>query len=220
MIDALRVDITAPIASFRNPLFQGLQVGLPCPPPSTIAGLLAAAAGGWQNVDTGFRFAMAFTSAGTGVDLETWHPLDAKGRKLDPQPRDREFLIDPHARVWITQDVDLWERRLRRPVWPLRLGRSQDLATARTTRITLTQGTGRQGHALIPAELSRVGQLLQLSTVVALDRLRTRWDPYRYLAAGIDHDIDDVLVTVEGQAVVMLSHCHPQSLAEVGGGHG
>lgn len=35
---ALRWRLHAPVASFRNPLFAGAQIGLPVVPPSTIRG--------------------------------------------------------------------------------------------------------------------------------------------------------------------------------------
>ena len=137
MTAALEVEVTAPVASFRNPLYAGVQVGLPCPPPSTVGGILAAAAGGWPRVDPRLRFAMSFQALGSGEDLETYHPLDAAGGRTDPTPKDRHFLAGVTLTVWLFDDLAGWERALRRPVWPLRLGRSQDLATARTRRVEL-----------------------------------------------------------------------------------
>lgn len=149
---ALEVTVTAPIVSFRNPLYAGVQVALPCPPPATVGGMLAAAAGGWNAVDPGTRFAMAFHARGEGVDLETYHPLEATGKKADPTPRERGFLTDVTLTVWLACDVELWERRLRRPVWPLRLGRSQDLVGLRARRVVLRAGPGRQDGTLLPEE--------------------------------------------------------------------
>src|SRR5690606_33327891 len=146
------VTVTAPIVSFRNPLYAGVQVTLPCPPPATVGGMLAAAAGGWGAVRPDTRFAMAFHARGSGADLETYHPLDATGKKANPTPRERGFLADVTLTVWLTADVELWERRLRRPVWPLRLGRSQDLVAVRTRRVQLRSGPGRQGSAVLPEE--------------------------------------------------------------------
>lgn len=207
--EALEVVVTAPVVSFRNPLYAGVQSGLPCPPPATIGGMLAAAAGGWQHVPADLRFAASFTSCGTGVDLETYHPLDARGRDTEATPKDREFLAGATLTLWITEDLGLWERALRRPVWPLRLGRSQDLASARTWRIQLTWGTGRQRQAIMPAELAVAGTLLRLPTAVSADRARTRWDAYRYAATVPDAEIGNVLVTEAGQAVALLPPVHP-----------
>jgi len=208
--EALEIAVTAPVVSFRNPLYAGVQAGLPCPPPATIGGMLAAAAGGWKQVPAGLRFAASFTATGAGTDVETYHPLDARGRGTEPTPKDREFLAWVTLTLWITEDLGLWERALRRPVWPLRLGRSQDLAAARTRRVRLTAGTGRQRQAIMPAGLTVAGSLLRLPTAVSTDRARTRWDAYRYAAAGGDNAMSEHgWVTEGGQAVALLPPVHP-----------
>jgi CRISPR-associated Cas5-like protein len=207
---ALEAMVTAPVASFRNPLYAGVQVALPCPPPATVAGMLAAAAGGWDAVDAGLRFAMAFHAAGEGVDLETYHPLEATGKKADPTPRERQFLADLTLTVWLVDDIDLWERRLRRPVWPLRLGRSQDLVAVRTRRVALAPHPGRQHAAIVPDRGDpAAGMLLRLPTAVARDRTRTRWDAYRYDRSGRSEVRAGDASTPAGQAVVLLAGTHP-----------
>jgi hypothetical protein len=184
--------------------------------------MLAAAAGGWGHAPQRLRFAACFAAAGAGVDLETYHPLDGRGRGAEPTPKDRPFLAGVTLTLWIVEDLGLWERALRRPVWPLRLGRSQDLATARTGRVALAAGPGRLGQAIIPAGLAealppgrrgRCGRLLRLPTAVSLDRARTRWDAYRYAAAGSDEQVDAGLVSDEGQAVALLPPVHPAQFA-------
>jgi CRISPR-associated Cas5-like protein len=207
---ALEVTITAPVVSFRNPLYAGVQVGLACPPPSTVGGLLAAAAGGWQAVDPDTQFAMAFHARGRGVDLETYHPLEASGRTAEPTPRDRDFLADVCLTVWLLEEIDLWERRLRCPVWPLRLGRSQDLVGVHLGRVALTSGPGRQGAAVVSAKDSSAGTWLRLPTAVALDRSRTRWDDYRYDASGrSEQAVGSGHARSDGQAVVLLPPTNP-----------
>ncbi|WP_214104949.1 CRISPR-associated protein Cas5 [Acrocarpospora catenulata] len=216
-VEALEVTVTAPVVSFRNPLYAGVQVALPCPPPSTVGGMLAAAAGGWDRVSPETRFAMAFHASGVGVDLETYHPLDATGKKADPTPREREFLAHVTLTVWLTQDVELWERRLRRPVWPLRLGRSQDLVWVTTRRVTVRPGPGRQGAAVLPeeTEVRPSGVLLRLPTAVSLDRQRTRWDGYYFDASGrSDTIVEACWVNDQGQVVAQLPPTHPARLAE------
>jgi CRISPR-associated Cas5-like protein len=218
-VEALRVTVTAPIVSFRNPLYAGVQLTLPCPPPATVGGMLAAAAGGWDEVDPRLRFGMAFYARGTGVDLETYHPLDATGKKADPTPREREFLADATLIVWLVTDLDLWERRLRRPVWPLRLGRSQDLVAVATQRVALHGEPGRQGHAILPEGTSPrpIGTLLRLPTAISLDRGRTRWDGYHFDASGRS----EVVVNGDwadrgGQAVALVPPVHPGQFAAAG----
>lgn len=211
MTTALEITITAPVASFRNPLYSGVQVTLPCPPPSTVAGLLAATVGGWAHMPTDTRIAMAFTARGKGVDLETFHPLEAEGKKTAATPKDHEFLADTTLTVWILNHLDLWEKALRRPVWPLRLGRSQDLASARTRRVTLHPGEGTQGHALLPAEASRSGMQVRMPHTISPDRSRIQWGTYRYAPQGSAAQIDSPLRTEQGQAIVPLAAVHPEA---------
>ncbi|MGH3931621.1 MAG: CRISPR-associated protein Cas5, partial [Pseudonocardiaceae bacterium] len=210
MTEALDVEVRAPVVSFRNPLYAGVQVGLPCPPPATVGGMLAAAVGSWGQVPGDLRFGMAFTAAGEGNDLETYHPLDASGRKADPTPKDRPFLAEVTLRIWLFDDLERWERALRRPVWPLRLGRSQDLATARTRRVRLIpEQPGRQGHAVVPEQLTSAGTLLQLPTSISLDRSRTQWHAYRYHPDGSRAEVTGEWATEDGQAVTLLPPVHP-----------
>ncbi|WP_329088248.1 CRISPR-associated protein Cas5 [Actinomadura citrea] len=213
MPEALELTVTAPIVSFRNPLYDGLQVGLPCPPPSTVGGLLAAAAGGWGQVPSDTRFGMAFHAAGSGIDLETYHPLGVPGAQAHATIKDRDFLALVTLTVWLTENIDLWARALRRPVWPMRLGRSQDLVATVTRRVELSASGGRQGHAVVPFDVPRaVGTAMRLTTVISDDRARFTWDSYRYAAAGARAEIDTGLATRDGQAVAMLSSVHPNQL--------
>lgn len=152
---AVRWELTAPVASFRDPLFPAVQLGLPFPPPSTVRGLLAAACGDHSRLDSGGQFAYTFTADGFASDLETWHPLLAGGKAADPKPMRREFLTGVHLSVWLLDvDTDRWLQRLRRPVWPLRLGRSQDLpAATRPEPVNLSaQPEAVQGAAVVPAD--------------------------------------------------------------------
>ncbi|MFW6639091.1 CRISPR-associated helicase Cas3' [Nocardiopsis algeriensis] len=213
MTTALEITITAPVVSFRNPLYSGVQVTLPCPPPSTVAGLLAAAVGGWDRMPADTRVALAFTARGRGMDLETFHPLDSEGKKRDATPKEHEFLADTTLTVWVLDHLDLWEEALRRPVWPLRLGRSQDLVSARTRRITLHPGQGIQGHALLPAEVSRSGMQLRMPHSISPDRSRIQWGTYRYASQGSSANVDSVWRTSDGQAVVPLAPVHPHAAA-------
>lgn len=212
---ALEAVFTAPVVSFRNPLYSGVQVTLPCPPPATVAGLLAAAAGGWGAVDRGLRFAMSFRSAGKNVDYETYHPLNASGRKADPVPRNREFLASAVLTVWLTEDIDLWRRRLRRPIWSQRLGRSQDLVGLTLRTVTLSPTPGLLRSALAPADLVPTGGTpLRLPTAIGLRRDRMVWGTYRFDASGVSQsEVPESLSTENGQAVVLLPGCHPEAVA-------
>ncbi|MDX3213986.1 CRISPR-associated protein Cas5 [Streptomyces sp. ME02-6991-2B] len=213
---ALEVTVTAPVVSFRNPLYSGVQVTLPCPSPATVGGMLAAAAGGWGEVDPQLSFAMAFHARGKGTDLETYHPLDASGKKASPSPRPREFLADVTLRVWLFDDLELWQRRLRRPRWPLRLGRSQDLVGITLRPVVVRAEPGTQGPAVRPAGPGVMpGMLLRLPTAVATDRARTRWDSYRFDITGrAEAVVPGSWSTVDGQALVRLPSPHPDTVAQ------
>lgn len=209
-VEAVEIEFTAPVVSFRNPLYASVQVCLPCPPPSTVGGMLAAAAGGWPQVDPDTRFALAFHARGTGVDLETYHPLDASGKKTDPTPRNREFLADVRLTVWLFDDLTRWTSRLRRPAWALRLGRSQDLVDVRLRRVALRAQHGRQGAAILPAEVASQGTRLRLPTAIRLDRSRTRWDDYRFDPTGrATAPVTTGWSDERGRAVVPLPPIHP-----------
>ncbi|MEO3753614.1 CRISPR-associated protein Cas5 [Streptomyces sp. B6B3] len=219
MTQALELTVTAPVVSFRNPLYAGMQVGLPCPPPSTVGGMLAAAAGGWDHVPTHTRFAATFHAAGTGVDLETYHPLGDPGTPTNTTIKDREFLARVTLRVWLLDDLDLWQKALRRPVWPLKLGRSQDLVSVVTRLVTLQQSPGTQGRAIVPDNVpGATGTPMRLTTAVSLDRERVRWDGYCYAASGSPALIDTGWSTDSGQAVALLPSVHPHQLAIPAGG--
>jgi CRISPR-associated protein Cas5t len=208
---ALEVTVTTPVASFRNPLYGGVQVTLPCPPPATVGGMLAAAAGGWDSVDTGLRFAMAFHSAGKGVDYETYHPLDASGKKASPAPLNREFLAANVLMIWLLDDLEHWWHRLRRPVWPLRLGRSQDLVGLSMRRTVLGAEPGLLSSALIPDSWERTGGTpLRLPTAVSPARDRTRWETYRFDDSGRSVvPVPGSWSSSDGTAVTLLPPCHP-----------
>lgn len=213
-VTALQITVTAPVVSFRNPLYAGVQVTLPCPPPATVGGLIAAAAGGWGQVDPELRFAMAFHAGGKAVDLETYHPLDASGKKVSPAPRNREFLTAAELTVWLVDDPEGWQRRLRRPVWPLRLGRSQDLVGIRTGLVPLNAAPGAQRSAVVPETAGRMGTLLRLPTAVSGGRDRTRWDSFRFDSSGrSDHVVAGSWSTAGGQAVILLPSAHPDTVA-------
>ncbi|TYK52598.1 CRISPR-associated protein Cas5 [Actinomadura decatromicini] len=213
MPEALELTVTAPVVSFRNPLYDGLQVALPCPPPSTVGGMLAAAAGGWNRVPLRTRFGMAFYAAGSGRDLETYHPLGIPGSQANATIKEREFLALVTLTVWLVDDIAVWLRAFRRPIWPLRLGRSQDLVAITSRRVELEESRGRQGRAVVPFDVpDAAGTAMRLTTVVSDDRSRFAWDSYRYAAAGTRAEIDTGLATRDGQAVAMLPPVHPNQL--------
>ncbi|MEV7755799.1 CRISPR-associated protein Cas5 [Streptomyces griseofuscus] len=190
-VTAWRVQFYAPVASFRDPLFPGVTRGLPVPPPSTVRGLLAAATG--RPVEP-VVLGMAARAEGAGIDTETYHPIAADGTnpsiggrvragKGGMTIRDRPFLVGIHLTLWLPDpDGSRLQKALRRPRWPLRLGRSQDIVhLTEISRVTLEPAeTAVIDHALAPADGHRVAlaHVYRMATTVSVDRLTTTWQDY------------------------------------------
>jgi CRISPR-associated Cas5-like protein len=160
--DAVRAELLVPVASFRDPMFPGVTRCLPVPPLSTLRGMLAAATG---NPAEPVTLGVAAHAEGGGIDLETYHPVNVDGSnpavggrvravKGGTTIRSRPFLAMLTVTLWIPEpDGARIAAALRRPVWGLRLGRSQDIAYLRSvTRAQLTPAAEAVvGHALAPA---------------------------------------------------------------------
>lgn len=190
-IEAIRIELFAPIASFRDPMFPGLTRCLPVPPPSSLRGLLAAASGApSESVPLGY----AAHAAGAGVDAETYHPISAGGSnpavagrvraiKGGTTLKERPFLAHLSVTLWIPQpDGARLSNALRRPVWGLRLGRSQDLVFLRSITPVVLHATDQAvvGHALAPAGSHDAGTAVtvRLAESISADRLTTRYGDY------------------------------------------
>ncbi|WP_223290863.1 CRISPR-associated protein Cas5 [Streptomyces avicenniae] len=195
-LTAWRVEFEAPVASFRDPLFPGVTRGLRVPPPSTVRGLLAAATGAPAET---LPLGMASEADGWGMDAETFHPIAVDGS--DPAVsgrvsagkggmtlRMRPFLTDVRLTVWLPgPDGERVARALRRPRWPLRLGRSQDVVHFLPPRRVELEPTDDAvvGHALAPRDGHDVGSAFEhrLAASVSPDRLRTTWADYLWCDA-------------------------------------
>nr|WP_063897603.1 CRISPR-associated helicase/endonuclease Cas3 [Frankia sp. ACN1ag] len=220
-VEALRVELAVPIASFRDPMFPGVTRCLPVPPPSTIRGMLAAATG---RPSEPVPLGLAASATANGIDLETYHPIAADGAnpaiggRVAPGKggmtiRERPFLAGVRVTLWIPgADGRRLAAALRRPVWGLRLGRSQDLVhLVGSPRWTVLRPAKRAvvGHAVAPADGHAAPQAVSLRMAVAVssDRLATDYRSLLWCAdpAG-EHDVhgayrDDL----DGQAVWLLA---------------
>lgn len=206
---ALEVTVTAPVFSFRNPLYAGVQLTrharrrppwAGCWPPRQVAGhrWTPSSVSRWRSAP--------------GALAPTWRPTIRwrRGGRAEPTPRERDFLADVTLTVWLLDDVARWERRFRRPVWPLRLGRSQDLVGFGARQVRLWEQPGVQGAALLPAGERAHGTRMRLLTGVALDRSLTRWDDYWFDPDGQAGARPGTgWCTTGGQAVVLLPPTHP-----------
>jgi CRISPR-associated endonuclease/helicase Cas3 len=194
-IEAVRIELYVPVASFRDPMFPGVSRCLAVPPPSTVRGMFAAATG---NPTEPIVFGMAACADGGGVDAETYHPIAADGSnpavrgrvregKGGMTLRERPFLAGVRVTLWIPEpDGGRIARALRRPVWGLRLGRSQDLVYVRSISSVTLYPAERAvvGHALAPVggHASPRATVLRLADHVSLDRLRSTYSDYLWCA--------------------------------------
>jgi CRISPR-associated protein Cas5t len=126
-----KIEISGWTASFRYPnLISGYQPTLEVPPLSTVLGLINAAAGKfvtYENEKIGYYF--EFDS--TGIDLETIYQMDGNGRTTNNTAKSnvirRQFLFNPRLVIYTLNEVIA--NYFRQPVYPILLGRMNDLAT-------------------------------------------------------------------------------------------
>ncbi|GLW64292.1 hypothetical protein Arub01_25360 [Actinomadura rubrobrunea] len=146
---------------------------------------------------------MSAHATGRGTDVETYHlvwadggdpPIGGRGgkRKGSTTVRERPFLTGVHVTLWIPlPDGARIAAALRRPVWGLRLGRSQDLVHVRSvTNVTLHPAEDAHiGHALAPVggHDAPQGTLLRLADHVSSDRLRTGFADFLWCAEPPEH---------------------------------
>jgi CRISPR-associated Cas5-like protein len=192
---AVRAELLAPVASFRDPMFPGVTRCLPVPPLSTLRGMLAAATGRDAEPVT---LGVSAWAEGGGVDAETYHPIAADGSnpavsgrtaavKGEMTIRDRPFLAWLRVSVWVPgPDADGIAAALRRPVWGLRLGRSQDLVYLRAVdrAVLAPAAEAVVGHALAPLDGHADPRAItvRLPGVVSQDRLTGSYGDYLWCA--------------------------------------
>lgn len=129
---AFKIDVTAWTSSFKYPnLISGYQPTLEVPPISTVLGLMNAVAGKYIK-HTNLILAYYFEYAAKQTDLETIYQIEAheKGYPKNTTKSNiinREFLFNNHLIIYLLDKniVDYFHA----PVYPLLLGRSNDLAT-------------------------------------------------------------------------------------------
>lgn len=145
-MEAVRYDITAYTASFRLPGIMGYQTTAPVPPPSTIFGLISAAAGRDVTPYDLDWIAYRFSSDAKVTDLEKIISYGERGPYQEEKlggintvPIKREFLYSAHLVLYLPPNT--FERAFQRPRYPICLGRSSDLATVESTSSTLLERT-------------------------------------------------------------------------------
>jgi CRISPR-associated Cas5-like protein len=196
-VEAVRAEFTVPVASFRDPMFPGVTRCLPVPPPATLRGMLAAATGRLAEPVT---LGVSASAQGGGIDLETYHPVNADGSnpavggrvravKGGATVRSRPFLAMLDVTIWVPQpDAGRIAAALRRPVWGLRLGRSQDIAYVRSlTPVELVPASEAVvGYALAPVggHGDPAALTIRLPETVSADRISGQSGDYLWCAEG------------------------------------
>ncbi len=189
---AVRIDAAASTCSVRDPMFPTAARCLPVPPPTTIAGLLGAASG--RPLDPGeVTFAYRATSSGGASDLETYQRIGVgparyptRGRG-NPVPMRRHFLVDPAVTIWVLTDPDTWLERARRPVWPLRIGRSQDVIhTYRVAVVDLHPAASLvdAGGSVVDVDSGLPGAPMVLPAARSVDQTRSRFAEFVHAPPG------------------------------------
>lgn len=127
---AIKVKITSWTSSFKYPTFvSGFQPTLPCPPVSTIYGLLSAARGDRvtpKNVKIGYNFSNKEKTS----QLFRLRELERGGLKSNVV--EREILIDNDLVLWILDTR--FKHHLKKPQYPLLLGRTEDICKVKEIR--------------------------------------------------------------------------------------
>jgi len=170
-----RIVIEAPVTSFRYPHFLiGRQLTYDLPPPSTIYGHVSSAAGELMPPE-GVEFGYIFTFESRGRDLEYQHIVGHDSRSMGVprkfrtltgntyqtnvggtiQPQARDFLYGCRLILYLKP----WElgKAFRQPVFPVLLGRSQDLAAVTEVSVVDLEPceAAYLEHTLLPFALRR-----------------------------------------------------------------
>ncbi len=171
---AFRVALNGWTASFRHPqLVTGMQPTLPLPPPSTIYGLVAAATGRWVDPEE-CRLAYVFQSSGNTRDLEAIYQF-GNSASAGSNVVLREWLTD--WRLWLYFAERSWAESFEEPVFPLTLGRQQELAHVEAgtdgvvvREVNLTRApTLLRGTAVPFPSLSAAGVVMALPLVMTAE---------------------------------------------------
>lgn len=136
-MEVYAIDVRSWTASFRYPnLISGVQPTLEVPPISTVLGLINAAAGRYIDHQK-IRIGYYLEYAAKATDLETLYMVQS--RNGDPSNNakanviKREFLFDVFLRIYVEDEA--MARYFENPVYPLVLGRMNDLAYADARRL-------------------------------------------------------------------------------------
>lgn len=180
-LPVLRIEMVGTVTSFRYPHFaQGFQPTFEMPPPSTIYGHICSAVGDYIPPGS-TQFGYHFMHEGKFVDYQEHLHFDDP---VQPFPFNRELLYNPKLILYLT-DIGLADA-FRSPIYPVILGRSQDLMTYQRIEIVELQRAevAYFEHTLLP--LSMAPRLREPTIAVTMPRYidprrRPQWQAYALL---------------------------------------
>jgi CRISPR-associated protein Cas5t len=174
-----------------------MQPTLPLPPPSTIYGLVSAAAGAWVDPNE-CAVGYVFRAQGEATDLETIYQFsrssDAKSNVIF-----RQWLTD--WQLWLYFKEARWAEAFENPVFPLVLGRQQELAhveaspTGVVTGLELSQTLTKLYGTTVPFpfwEAAGMVMALPLTMSPDLPRQAVGVRPWQLVREPITLQRDDV----------------------------
>jgi CRISPR-associated protein Cas5t len=164
-IAALHVKMEGFTAFFKHPLtITGTQISLPCPPYSTLLGMLSAIVGRVvKPSDT--RIGFEFYCSSRDIEIEKTDRLSMSKGVLSPH-REGQGIIKRY--IYFRPELDLYvtnlelEQAFLSPVSTPSFGRSQDIAwIKKVERVQLTEiPSGKLGPTLIPEVKMNIPSLL------------------------------------------------------------
>jgi CRISPR-associated protein Cas5t len=164
-ITALHVQMEGFTAFFKHPLtITGTQISLPCPPYSTLLGMLSAVAGRFVS-HTETRIGFEFHCSSQDVEIEKTNRLALNKGTLSPHREGQGVLkryiyFQPKLDIYLTNLG--FEQAFQSPVYTPSLGRSQDIAWIKKIEtVELTEmSSGLIGPTLIPEIKNNIPSLL------------------------------------------------------------
>jgi len=164
-IPAIHVQLEGLTAFFKHPLtITGTQISLPCPPYSTLLGIMSAIAG--RNVlPSETRLGFEFRCRSRGLEIEKTDRLALNKNVLSPH-REGQGVLKRY--IYFQPQLDLYvtnlefEAAFHSPVSTPTLGRSQDIAwIKKVERVSLLErSSGKIGPTLIPEIKMNIPSLL------------------------------------------------------------
>ncbi|MEM4382160.1 MAG: CRISPR-associated protein Cas5 [Candidatus Caldarchaeum sp.] len=209
MEPVLSVKVRAPVASFRRPLDHNYQRTLPMPPPTTLLGIAGAALGlsDWElwALTSPLRDVKVsvWMDAEPGRARDMWTVLKIKNAKIEARsPYFRELLFFTRYTLLYGGEravLEQLEQAFRYPVYPLSLGREDELLLVEEIELGEAQpGAPRFQGTILPGDVRHIEGLRPILTPGAVfEPPVVEQLPLRFSvdAKGIRHPEDSVALS-------------------------